>query len=269
MNPLFKSAQKRLTINLLRRFYGNRPERGVAPETLDSIALFAQERFGDIIMMSPLIRGLKRAFPDCKIDIISVNQIADYLKHDKNINRVLKAKHPAKEVKNYLHKHQFDLLFNTKDHPSVIFLYLTGTIKARQRIGLSHQEHRGFFNHLLTPPATGTTVQKYLSLLDFMNIHYTEKELCPLSSRRTSLGRNSRICQKRQQSVSNSDQSQCIADIQDMAKAKVVGIPVRDNRACIYPVNAGAGSRKKKNLRTVLSIYSPHPRLKTFLRPAT
>ena len=175
----FKSTQKKLTISLLRKLYGRKKSPFHPGEKPGSIGLMAQERFGDIIMMSPLIRSLHRAYAECRINIISVNKIADYLGYDPAISRVLKAKHPSAEVKRFLRDQEFDLLVNTKDHPSVTFLYLTGRIRARQKIGIGHPQHDGFFDHLLSPPAEASTVQTYLSLLDYLQIAYTEKDFIP------------------------------------------------------------------------------------------
>jgi len=175
----FKTVQKKLTISLLRKM--NKRQEGISfpGEKPGSIALMAQERFGDIIMMSPLIRCLHRAYNECRISIISVNKTADYLRFDPAISHVFKAKHPSAEVKRFLRKQDFDLLVNTKDHPSVTFLYLTGKIRARQKIGIGHPQHKGFFDHLLSPPAEASTVQTYLSLLDYLQIPYTEKDFIP------------------------------------------------------------------------------------------
>ena len=179
MTVSVKDFQKRLTIALLKKLQFNKISESPLPDPPASIALFAQERFGDIIMMSPLIRSLHKAYPRCEISIISVNRIADYLQYDAHVKQVLKAKHPTRDVKNILRSHTFDILFNTKDHPSVTFLYLTTRIKAVQRIGLDHPEHRGFFDRLLSPPALGTTVQTYLSLLDCLQIEYTDEDYIP------------------------------------------------------------------------------------------
>jgi len=175
-----KKTQKRITIQLIKWFFGGIKTPTTYKGIPESIALLAQERFGDVIMMSPLIRMLKKTYPETEIYIISVNRIADYLKYDPNIKKVLKAKRPSNEDKLVLQANEFDILFNTKDHPSVTFLYLTQKIKAKHRVGIFHPEHQGFFHTTFNMPAIPqTTVKTYFALLDYLNISYSEHDQIP------------------------------------------------------------------------------------------
>jgi len=175
-----KNLQKSATIHLIRRVYGRTKIQKNFVGIPKSIALMAQERFGDVIMMTPLIRMLKKNYPQAEIYIICVNRIAEFLKYDPGVKMVLKAKHPSPEVKQFLKKCEFDILFNTKDHPSVTFLYLSRKIKAKYRVGISHPEHQGFFNHTFDIPETPQkTVNTYFTLLDHMGINWSEADQIP------------------------------------------------------------------------------------------
>jgi ADP-heptose:LPS heptosyltransferase len=175
-----KNIQKSATIKLIRALFGEIKPSANFNNRPKSIALMAQERFGDVIMMSPLIRMLKKNYPNSELYIICVNSIAEYLKYDPNIKMVLKAKHPSGDVKRFLKSTEFDILFNTKDHPSVTFLYLTRRIKAKHRVGISHPEHRGFFDFTIQiPEKPQKTVSTYFTLLEYLGIPYSEEDQRP------------------------------------------------------------------------------------------
>ncbi len=174
------NLQKRTTIKLIKKLFGKIKTSSTFEGIPKSIALMAQERFGDVIMMSPLIRMLKKKYPQIEIYIICVNKIAEYLKYDPNIKMVLNAKHPTKDENKFLKSHTFDILFNTKDHPSVTFLYLSKTINANHCVGISHPEHLGFFHHTFyIPEKPQKTVSTYFTLLDYLKIPYSEEDQRP------------------------------------------------------------------------------------------
>ena len=152
-----KKIQKQITVSLLQLIFGKIREQSGFQDDLKSIVFIAREGFGDIIVLSPLIRRLKSALPEIEITIVCVNKLAFYLKYDKNIKAVIKAKRPTRTDRKYLYHQEFDLLFNPKDHPSVTFLYLTVKINARHRVGIYHPQQQGFFDYMIRPGPGMTT----------------------------------------------------------------------------------------------------------------
>jgi len=174
-----KKQQKHLTINFIRNFYGKISSHVRSQGNLDSIVILAREGFGDIIVLSPLIKILKRVNPEMEITIVCVNRLAYYLKYDKNIKLVINGKYPTRAVKKYIFEQEFDLLFNPKDHPSVTFLYLSARIRAKHRVGIYHPLHEGFFHHMIRFDDPVLMIKKSCMLLDYLGISYTEKDLLP------------------------------------------------------------------------------------------
>ena len=174
-----KKIQKQFIVSLLHLFYGKIREQSGFRGDLKSIVILAREGFGDIIVLSPLIKRLKSALPEIEITIVCVNKLAFYLKHDKNIKAVIKAKRPTIKDKKYLYHQEFDLLFNPKDHPSVTFLHLTAKIKARQRVGIYHPQQEGFFDYMIRPDKPLLMIKRNCLLLDYLGISYAEKDLLP------------------------------------------------------------------------------------------
>ena len=117
--------------------------------------------------------------PEIEITIVCVNKLAFYLKYDKNIKAVIKAKRPTRTDRKYLYHQEFDLLFNPKDHPSVTFLYLTAKIKAKHRVGIYHPQQEGFFDHMIRPEKPILMIKRNCLLLDYLGISYTENDLTP------------------------------------------------------------------------------------------
>jgi ADP-heptose:LPS heptosyltransferase len=174
-----KKEQKKFTVNLLKLFYGKIREQSGFRGDLKSIVILAREGFGDIIVLSPLIKRLKSVLPEIEITIVCVNKLAFYLKHDKNIKAVIKAKRPTRKDRKYLYHQEFDLLFNPKDHPSVTFLHLTAKIKVKQRVGIYHPQQEGFFDYMIRPDKPLLMIKRNCLLLDYLGISYAEKDLMP------------------------------------------------------------------------------------------
>ncbi len=146
---------------------------------LNSIVILAQERLGDSILLTPLIRNLRRALPELEIHVVTVSDVYGFFKNDPNIDHVyaVKRNYPA-YFKNILSK-KFDLLFNTKDHPSFTFLYQTRVIRARHRVGIAHPYHKGFFNYLINVDLNRHIVEKNCLLLDHLGISYSAEDCRP------------------------------------------------------------------------------------------
>ena len=145
----------------MRSLPGNPPE---------SIAILAKERYGDCIMLTPLIAELRRAYPDLSIYIIAFNRmIFEFFTTDPNVTAVYHTKKSyGRYIKNVLLK-KFDLLFNPKDHPSSSFLLQTLLIRARYKVSHFNSYHEGLYDHLIKlAPDTHESLRN-LALLTVLN----------------------------------------------------------------------------------------------------
>ncbi|NTW51420.1 MAG: glycosyltransferase family 9 protein, partial [Chlorobiaceae bacterium] len=86
---------------------------------LREVVILARERYGDAIMLTPLVGGLRKRYPEVSITVIAFSKIIyDFFSADPNVTAVYNAKkYEFRYFREVLLK-RFDILFNTKDHPS-------------------------------------------------------------------------------------------------------------------------------------------------------
>lgn len=117
---------------------------------LQSIAILAQEKYGDAILLTPLLRQLRIHFPKTEIHVITFSRAThDFFRSDPNIDALHFAKNNALTYYRRILSQRFDLLFNTKDHPSTSFLLQSLIIRARRKAGIDSPHHRGIYDYLV------------------------------------------------------------------------------------------------------------------------
>ncbi len=151
----------------------------IRQESLHRVAILVQEKIGDTIILTTLLKHMRVAFPKMEIILIGVRGANEILAHDPHINDLYNLRNISKQDKGALFSSQFDIIFNTKDHPSFTFLYLSRKILARYRIGIDHPLHRGFFHYLIPQQLDTAIVRKHCSFLEFLGVNEWEKDLRP------------------------------------------------------------------------------------------
>lgn len=147
---------------------------------LDSIAILAQEKLGDCVLLTPLIRILRKNRPDLNIHIIAFSRLsADFFKNDPDVTAVHYAKGQPGTYRRNVLSMTFDVLFNTKDHPSTHFLLQSSLIRARYKVGHANEFHEGLFDMLLTMDFSAHMALKNCALLDLLGIRYSQEECRP------------------------------------------------------------------------------------------
>ncbi|ACF42715.1 glycosyltransferase family 9 protein [Pelodictyon phaeoclathratiforme] len=139
---------------------------------LRSIAILAQEKLGDSVLLTPLLKNLRIQYPKLAIHIITFSQSSfDFFCCDPNVTAVHQVKkNPLNYFKEVL-THRFDLLFNTKDHPSTHFLLQSALIRARYKVGHACEFHEGLFDHLIAIPFHSHMAMKNCALLTLFGSH--------------------------------------------------------------------------------------------------
>ncbi|RMH66517.1 MAG: lipopolysaccharide heptosyltransferase family protein [Calditrichaeota bacterium] len=135
---------------------------------LNDVAILAQEKLGDAILLTPLLRLLKTQFPACRVHVICLGPNAGFFRADPLVDRVYPVKQDYPAYFKAMRHTRFDLLFNTKDHPSFNFLLHTRLIPARVRVGVSHPAQDHFFNAVLETPFHSPIAEKNCALLRFL-----------------------------------------------------------------------------------------------------
>ena len=179
INEAYKKHSKQAAIKIMQLRWGRLTSNKIQSKKITSIIILAQERYGDIIVMTPLIRMLRKSFPHLDITILGVTDIIDFLKPDRKLNLVSNIKHADKQLKKQIFSRTYDLLYNTKDHPSFTFIKLSGKIKAHHKVGIFHERHQGFFHHQFPLDDELPTVEKNMALLDYLGVKITEEDMRP------------------------------------------------------------------------------------------
>ncbi|HHM02433.1 MAG TPA: lipopolysaccharide heptosyltransferase family protein [Caldithrix abyssi] len=135
---------------------------------LNKIAILAQEKLGDAILLTPLFRELKKLAPRVEIHVICLGLNAAFFENDPHVDRVYSVKTDYPAYFRAIRPQSFDVLFNTKDHPSFNFLLHTRLIQARYRVGIQHPMHGGFFNVMLDWPFHTPIVEKNCAILSYL-----------------------------------------------------------------------------------------------------
>lgn len=133
---------------------------------LKSVVILARERYGDVIMLTPLIAALKQQHPSAAIYIVAFTKMVfDFFIHDDNIAGVFHAKRDlARYILRFLPR-KYDLLFNSKDHKSTHFLLQSRLIRARFKVGYRNNGNESLFDRLLEVPRGTHESQRNLELL--------------------------------------------------------------------------------------------------------
>ena len=87
-----KKKYKQLIIFLLKKYFGEIGLQDFDKHNIKSIIILAPELYGDIILLTPLLKNLRTVCPSAEIIVAGVTDIIKILESDKNINRVYNIK---------------------------------------------------------------------------------------------------------------------------------------------------------------------------------
>ena len=171
---------RKLFARTLQLIVRNNPANQQFTGPLDSVVILVQEKLGDSILLTPLLRNLRHHFPKLEIHLVCFSRAStDFFSNDFNVTAIHQAKKKFhKYFRNVLCR-KFDLLFNTKDSPSTHFLLQTALIHARFKVGHQNPYHEGLFNHLLQVEYHTQMALKNCSLLSLLCAKTTGEECIP------------------------------------------------------------------------------------------
>ena len=170
---------KRLLTLLTLSLFGIADKKEKFDGKLRSIVILAQEKLGDAILLTPLLRILRRAVPNLSIHVVTYSSVHTFFERDPNVDVVHRGKNHYWSLYKAMRHGKFDLLYNTKDHPSFTFLYQSRIIPARHRVGIDHPGHDGFYNYSIEVNFHQHIIEKNCSVLDYIGIPYTKEDCRP------------------------------------------------------------------------------------------
>ncbi|MBI9072009.1 MAG: lipopolysaccharide heptosyltransferase II [Melioribacteraceae bacterium] len=124
---------------------------------------------GDVILITPLIRGLKKVFPSAKIDVMVIPQTSEILDNNPNINQVILFDKRSNKIKAFikiakvLRKNKYDIAISPHSSLTTALLMFVSDIPAR--IGFARWSAQYFLTHKLTHIKNTFKIKKNLHLL--------------------------------------------------------------------------------------------------------
>ncbi|MBD3422274.1 MAG: hypothetical protein GF398_19340 [Chitinivibrionales bacterium] len=148
------------------------------PNNILRIALLVQEKIGDQLLVTPLLVELKKALPHVAIDAFVFKKEATILANMRSVCRVVYARNLLATLIAY-RRRPYDVLFNTKDHPSTTFILASLYLKAEYAVGISHPQHSGIYHACIQTDFYSHVIEKNCKLLDLLNIAYRKEQVRP------------------------------------------------------------------------------------------
>jgi heptosyltransferase-3 len=179
LESLHKMKVKYFAVDLLRFFCCVKKPTPEVPQKIKSMAILTPERYGDLILLTPLIKNLRHRFPDMHITLVGVNDLVFFFKADRYVQHIHNGKKMLYRFRSRLFTETFDMLYNPKDHPSFVFLLLTCRLKAAHKIAIAHPLHRQFYHTQLPVKAEWSKLQINCALLSLLEIHADGNNLRP------------------------------------------------------------------------------------------
>jgi ADP-heptose:LPS heptosyltransferase len=182
MKPRKKKKRqfRQLFARLLQRITPPRSGNADFSGPLNSVAILTQEKLGDCVLLTPLVRNLRKLYPGLEIHIIAFSRASEnFFLTDPDVTAVHQVKkQPLRHFKQ-IRARKFDLLFNTKDHPSTWFLLQSALIRARFKVGHRNPFHEGLYDRLLDMEFHSHMAVKNCALLSVLGISANTEQCRP------------------------------------------------------------------------------------------
>ncbi|MCF8217012.1 MAG: hypothetical protein K9I59_09275 [Chlorobium sp.] len=137
-------------IHVLRIIARKRKDKGKLDGQVRTAVILASERYGDCILLTPLLVQLREIFPGIRIHLVVFKpSIYEFFRYDDSLGGIHYAKgNYLRYVREVLFR-KHDLLFNPKDAPSFNFILQSILIPARFKVAHHSAFHAGLYDYLV------------------------------------------------------------------------------------------------------------------------
>lgn len=142
------------------------------------MAVLAQEKLGDAVLMLPFLSALRRAFPEAQVVVFTFGRNEEFFRQAVPWAMVIPLKPVSLKSYRRALGFRFDVVINTKDHPSFSFLLATLALRTRLRVGIAHELHEGFFDREVNGPFHRPMMEKYRDLFLLLAEPHAQKHWC-------------------------------------------------------------------------------------------
>jgi ADP-heptose:LPS heptosyltransferase len=158
-------------------------QRNKIPKNKLKILILRFEHIGDVILITPFIHQLRKAFPDAEINVAIGAWAREILINNADITRTLYVNHPffsrTRKISDYFslagfviqsYFHRYNICFDPRSF--IASSFIAWLIHAPVRIGFSDTHGKIFLNKTIPNRIELQEVNKNLSLLNYFNITY-------------------------------------------------------------------------------------------------
>ncbi|MCP4633485.1 MAG: glycosyltransferase family 9 protein [candidate division Zixibacteria bacterium] len=163
---------KLFLIKLLKLLF---TEDYTVPDKVNKILVIRQDnRIGNMLFITPLIREIKRSFPQATLDLITAGKFSEIFDNNPHIDNLIEVHHKDNimkpwilfEIISRIRKSQYDLVFDTKDVLSFNNALLAGLSYGKQIVGYNYEGSEHIHNvRIDIPPAEMYEPLRHLQLL--------------------------------------------------------------------------------------------------------
>lgn len=142
----------------------------------DKILITYLMHLGDLLLTTPFLQVLRRAYPKAQIDYLVDEKLADVVRYNPNIDNVLTIDKKGKDnsigaIYRYAKKlsvNNYDLIINL--HPNERTSFLCAMTKAKRKVGASHKMFAVFFDKVIKLDKKIHAADMYLQVLQQLDI---------------------------------------------------------------------------------------------------
>ena len=149
-------------------------------ENIKRILLVRIDRIGDMLLLTPAIRALKKVYKDADIYVLASCYNKDVLVYNKNITEILiYEKNPFKNFKliRKLKEYKFDIAIDSYFSFNIRSALLTYFSRAKTRLGYDSENARYFFNRTVKTDIPEYEVLKHLDLIKSIGVYDNDVSL--------------------------------------------------------------------------------------------
>lgn len=132
-------------------------------------------RIGNLLFITPLLRELKKEFPDCELDLLTAGDFSDIFDDNPSIDRLIEYHHKEQIYKPWklpallmaLRRRRYDMVIDTKDVLSFNNAMLAALCGGNSVVGYNYRGSEYIHDlRIAIPPAESYEPRRHLKLLE-------------------------------------------------------------------------------------------------------
>lgn len=170
---------RRLTPVLFMSFFIKKRKHNSVPRNPESIIIMSQDKLGDLILLTPLLKTWKRHFPHSKLSVAVTRYNLSIAEKLTEPDEVFVLKNNPRKLKELRKSKGFDILYNPKDHCSRSQMLWSALIPAKYKIGFKAFLTEKFYDHVFSFNEDANVIEKNMQIFSLLGKKVIEDDLLP------------------------------------------------------------------------------------------